>query len=268
MLEQFEALPEAQGYEETSTAARRALALNPSLADAHATLAFVDFFWSRNADDAEREFRTALVLDPNSAIAHQRYGIMLLDLRRFPQALAELDTALRLQPGSTAVVAGRALALGFNGHRDEAVDILQAVAAQQPQNPIIYKDLSALAQIQPHNIPLYLESTRRLQQIEYGARSLPWVDAASAAYRSGGEPAMWRAIVAAESKDAVPSSLAAKGLAQLGQSSAALDILEADAQRPQAATAGFAIDPLLFDPLRHESRYQALLVRTGLAPRQ
>jgi predicted Zn-dependent protease len=188
---------------------------------------------------------------------------MLLDLRRFPEALAELDSALRLQPTSTAIVASRALALGFNGHRDQAVDILQSIAAQQPQNPIVFRDLALLAQIQPHNIPLYLESSRRLQQIEHGADPLLWMDDASAAYRSGGERAMWQAIAAAEYKGTVPTSLAAKALAQIGQSSAALDILEREAKNPQSSMDGTAIDPLL-DPLHHDPRFQALLARLNL----
>lgn len=262
MLEQFGALPQAQGFDEASAAAHRALALDPSIADAHASLAFTDFFRSRDTA-ATREFQTALALDPNSAITHHRFGLMLLELRRFHESLAELDTALRLQPTSTAIVASRALALGFNGHRDQAVDILQSIAAQQPQNPIVFRDLALLAQIQPHNIPLYLESSRRFQQIEHGTDPLPWMDAATDAYRSGGEPAMWQAIAAAESKGTVPTDLEAKALAQLGQSSAALDILECQAQDPYSSMDSTALDPLLL-PLHHQPRFQALLSRLNL----
>ncbi len=265
MLEQFEALPETQGFEETSTAAQHALALDPSLADAHATLAFVDFFWSRDAAAAEREFRTALTLGPDSPAAHHRYGLMLLDERRFPEALAQLNIALRLQPGSTSVVAGHALALGFNGHRDAAVDILQSLTAQQPQNPIVYKDLAVLAQIQPHNIPLYLDSVRHLQQIEH--QSPPWQNAAARAFRSGGEPAMWHAIVAAEAHSHIESSARAQALAQLGQSSAALDILEHSAQNPGDGMNGLALDPLL-DPLHQDPRFNRILARLDLPPVQ
>ncbi len=263
MLEQFDALTPAQGFDEAGTAAQRALALDPTLADAHATLAFVDFYWLRDRAAAEQEFRTALTLDPNSGTAHHRYGLMLLDLRRFPEALAELDTALRLQPSSTVIVATRALALGFNGHRDDAVATLQSLAAQQPQNPIVYKDLSMLAAIQPHNIPLFLASFKSLQQIEH--QSPPWQAAAARAYSAGGEPAMWQAIVHAEASAHVESTLKAGALVQLGQNGAALDILERSAQNPGDGMSGLAIDPL-FDPLHREPRFQALLGRLGLAP--
>jgi Tfp pilus assembly protein PilF len=265
MLEQFDSLPAAQGFDEAGTAARRALALDPSFADAHATLAFVDFFWSHDSASAEREFRTALTLEPDSPTAHHRYGLMLLDQRRFPEALAQLDIALRLQPGSSTVLAGRALALGFNGHRDEGVQILQAVAAQQPQNPVVYHNLAMLAQMQPSNIPLYLDSVRRLQQIEH--QSPPWQDSAARAYRSGGESAMWHAIVASESSDHVETLAAAQALTQLGQSSAALDILERSAQNPGDGMNGLALDPL-FDPLHQDPRFNRILARLDLPPLQ
>jgi tetratricopeptide (TPR) repeat protein len=190
---------------------------------------------------------------------------MLLDLCRFPEALGQLDIALRLQPDSTTVLAGRALALGFNGHRDEAVEILEAVAAQQPQNPIVYRNLSVLAQIQPRNIPLYLDSFRRLKQIEH--QSPPWPDAAARAYSSGGEPAMWHAIVASEEHNHIESSAKAEALAQLGQSSAALDILERNAQNPGDGMNGLALDPL-FDPLHHDPRFNRILARLDLPPVQ
>jgi tetratricopeptide (TPR) repeat protein len=263
MLEQFEVLPTAQGFDEAGTAARHALTLDPTLADAHATLAFVDFYWLRDRVAAEQEFRTALTLDPNSGTAHHRYGLMLLDLRRFPEALAELDTALRLQPSSTVIVATRALALGFNGHRDDAVATLQSLAAQQPQNPIIYKDLSMLAAMQPHNMPLFLASFKSLQQIEH--QSPPWQAAAARAYSAGGEPAVWQAIVHAEGSAPIESTLRAGALVQLGQNGAALDILERSARHPGDGMSGLALDPLL-DPLHREPRFQALLGRLGLAP--
>ncbi len=262
MLEQFESLPQAQGFDEAGTAASRALALDPSLADAHASLAFIDFVWSHDAVSAEREFRTALALDPNSATAHHRYGVMLLDLRRFPEALAQLDLALRLQPDSTSIVADRALALGFNGHRDDAVEILQSVAAQQPQNPIVYRSLTALAQLPPRNIALFLVSLSRLQEIEH--QSPPWSAPAARAYRSGGEHAMWQAIVASEPENST-SVIKVEALTQLGQAGAALDSLERAAQSPGDGLQGIALDPLL-DPLHGDPRFQYLLARNGLTP--
>jgi Tfp pilus assembly protein PilF len=265
MLEQFDALPPAQGFDEAGTDARRALALDPSLADAHATLAFVDFFWRYDRLAAEQEFRTAITLDPNSASAHHRFGLMLLDLCRFPQALTELDLALRLQPDSTSIVASRALAFGFNGHRDDAIATLQSLAAQQPQNPIVWHNLALLAGLPPHNVPLFLESSDRLQQISH--KPAPWPASAYRAYRSAGEPAMWRAIVASDPKNIAGSLIQAEALAQLGQSSAALDMLERGAQHPGDGMSGLASDPLL-QPLHHEPRFQALLARIGVPPVQ
>jgi hypothetical protein len=139
------------------------------------------------------------------------------------------------------------------------------LAAQQPQNPIVWHNLVLLAALPPHNIPLFLDSSSSLQQISH--QLAPWPASAYRAYNAAGEPAMWQAIVASETENHVESSVKAAALAQLGQTSAALDVLERNARQPGDGMSGLALDPLL-TPLHHDPRFQSILARLGLPPVQ
>jgi TolB-like protein/DNA-binding winged helix-turn-helix (wHTH) protein len=86
-----ETLPEAEA------AATKASELDPSLAEAHFSLAqtmFYDWNWS----EAEKEYRLALELNPNYADAHLEYGRFLLALGRNDEATAQMSYAIKLDP--------------------------------------------------------------------------------------------------------------------------------------------------------------------------
>ena len=92
MLDYFEA------YSKAKTAARKAIEINGDLADAHAALAYdlVDLDWDWPA--AGNEFRRALELNPNSGPVHSSYALYLARLGRSPEAIAEAETGLQLNP--------------------------------------------------------------------------------------------------------------------------------------------------------------------------
>ena len=70
LLREYTLMPATEAYPGAMAAAKRAIVLDDSLAEAHNSLAFVDFYWSWDAPGAEREFQRAIALDPNSAVAH------------------------------------------------------------------------------------------------------------------------------------------------------------------------------------------------------
>jgi serine/threonine-protein kinase len=79
-------------------AARRAIALDPRSAEAHASLGEILANGRWDWVGAEREFRAAIALDPDYATAHQWYGELLAGIDKVPEALAEGRTAVRLDP--------------------------------------------------------------------------------------------------------------------------------------------------------------------------
>ena len=112
-------------------AARKAVELDDSLAEAHTSLANALLFNVQLAA-AEPEFRRALELNPNYATAHQWYGECLQGEGRFAEAVAELQRAQELDPLSLIINASYGCVLGEAGRHDEAVAQLHKTLEMDP----------------------------------------------------------------------------------------------------------------------------------------
>ena len=117
--------------------ALKALELDANLAEAHASLAYIvntyDFDW----ETAEREYRTALALNPNYATAHQWFAEHLAFRGRTDEALEEVSKALALDPFSLAINRMKGNILGFAGKHDEAIVQLQKTTELYPENSLV-----------------------------------------------------------------------------------------------------------------------------------
>ena len=78
--------------------ANRALELNDKLPDAHASLAYLHFYYDWNWVEAERAFRRAIDLDPGHVKAHRFYGMFLSAMGRHAEALTRIQTAVAADP--------------------------------------------------------------------------------------------------------------------------------------------------------------------------
>jgi Tfp pilus assembly protein PilF len=89
--------PSSETLPKTRAAAQKALAIDDTLAEAHATLAdtyTTEWNWSA----AEKGFKRALEINPNSAHAHKLYWVYLSGRGRHEEALTEINHAIRLDP--------------------------------------------------------------------------------------------------------------------------------------------------------------------------
>ena len=96
-------VPVHEGHEKAKFYARKAIALDDSLAEAHASLAWSLFIYDWRWEEAEREFRRAIELDPRYAPAHQWYAFLLASKGHFDEALIEGHTAQENDPSSVSV---------------------------------------------------------------------------------------------------------------------------------------------------------------------
>jgi len=96
-------VPVEEGFERARSYARQAIALNDSLAEAHASLAWTLFIHDWEWAGAEQEFRRAIELDPRYATARQWYGFLLASQGRMDEGLVEEHTALELDPASVPI---------------------------------------------------------------------------------------------------------------------------------------------------------------------
>jgi TolB-like protein/Tfp pilus assembly protein PilF len=110
----------------------KALELDPSLAEAHASLGAILMWpfwdWSR----VELEFKRAIELNPAYPSARQWYGMYLYFLRRYEDSLEEFRKALKLDPFSGPINLNYAFGLTFTGKPSEGIEHLAEYLAQNP----------------------------------------------------------------------------------------------------------------------------------------
>ena len=95
-------LPPSEGYPKAKEAARKALELDETLAEAHTSLgSILSHEWDWAA--AEREFTKAVEANPNYATAHHWYSIHLMTVGRLDEAIKELKIAEELDPLSPMI---------------------------------------------------------------------------------------------------------------------------------------------------------------------
>jgi serine/threonine protein kinase/TolB-like protein/tetratricopeptide (TPR) repeat protein len=110
-----ESIPEAK------TAAERAMALDPNLAEAHVALGHIKLLLDWDWGAAASEFQKGIALDPGSALAHDQYAVYLAIVNRLPEALTETRRALELEPLSPIVNADLGLRLLDAGRTQDAI---------------------------------------------------------------------------------------------------------------------------------------------------
>src|SRR6266536_2749504 len=109
-------------YPKAKAAAKKALALDNTLAAARKSLAIAIWLYDLDSSQANREFQRAIELNPNYAIAHQQYGnITLSALGRFDDAIAEGKRAVELDPLSLVINTDLGSNYSYARRYDEAI---------------------------------------------------------------------------------------------------------------------------------------------------
>lgn len=125
-------LPPQEALPKASAAAHRAVELDDSLAEAHASLAMIKFWYDYDWPGAEKEFKRALELNPGASLAHQRYGEYLMFMERFDEALAELRMAQSLDPLSLWIGVSLSTNLFLMRRDAQAVEQLRKALEMDP----------------------------------------------------------------------------------------------------------------------------------------
>jgi tetratricopeptide (TPR) repeat protein len=102
-------------------AAEHALRIDPDLADAHASLAMVQLYYDWDWTSAEAGFRKAMELNPNYATAYHWYGLSLMMLGRYDDAIRRMKQACDLDPFSPIMLVTLSQAYDLNGQYDLAM---------------------------------------------------------------------------------------------------------------------------------------------------
>jgi len=132
LLQFYAAPPGLNGYQRAKNDALKALDLDDSLAEAHASLAYVKFYLDRDHRGAEASFKRAIDLNPSYATAHHWLAILLSAIRRHDEAIAEIKEAERLDPRSAIIKSASGMIYAYARRFDRALDECRSALELDP----------------------------------------------------------------------------------------------------------------------------------------
>jgi tetratricopeptide (TPR) repeat protein len=261
LLRQYTTMPDNEAYSRAIVAAKRAVELDDSLAEAHRALAYSEMYGSWNFADAEKEFRRAIVLDPKNPEARRWYANAFAVQGRFPECLAQMDKAQELDPGSHATLADKGLMLYNAGRTDEAIATLNEVERSAPQfrSPHVYL---MMIDLDLRNYPAYLAEGEKTADSMNDPVLKDIVASARAGYARDGGPGLLRNLYAKQREYYATGKVAGTTLAKtcvlMGRKQEALQLLEQAYAHHEADVLACLSHPDLLT-LKDEPRYKALV---------
>jgi eukaryotic-like serine/threonine-protein kinase len=120
-------LPPSEAWPKAKAAAMQALEIDDTLAEAHTSLGLVKEHFEWDWAGAEREFKRAIELNPNSAAAHHWYGDFLANMGRSEEGLRETRKAVELDPLSLITNTSLGWQFYLSRQNDQAVEQLRKV---------------------------------------------------------------------------------------------------------------------------------------------
>lgn len=162
MLGAYGAQPPKDVYPKAESAARRALAFDDAVAEAHTSLAWVsaNFRWDWSL--AEQEFKNAVKLNPNYANAHHWFAYTLMKLARFDEAGVEMRRAQELDPLSLIINANVGFWMYLAGNVNAALKKFHEVLESDANFPVIHVYLARAHVEQAHYAEAIAESQKAI----------------------------------------------------------------------------------------------------------
>jgi tetratricopeptide (TPR) repeat protein len=265
---EFAAMPSEEAFPKALMAARKAIELDDSSAEAHTAMAFVTFYWNWDVPGAEREFLRAIELDPKDVTAHHWYATFLMVLGRYQAALDQIDLAQQLDPGSTSILADKALILFHKGETDQAISLLKQLAESQPGFFSTHQYLSYIY-LDNGDVPNYLAEASKAAALSRDAHEMEIVRAAESGYHTGGQRQMLENILRVRKKyfddGSMPAFFVAETYGRLGERQGALQYLKTSFQRHEVAFLAIRVDQA-WTFLHSDPAFQQLVEQAGLPP--
>ena len=262
----LEYVPPKEGFPKAKIAAEEALSIDEHLAEAHASLGLVKFYYEWDWNGAEAEFKKALELNPGYAQAHQYYADFVKSFGRFDEALEEMKKALTLDPLSYSINTGIGHVLYLSRKYDLAIDQYRKVVESDPAfvparlwfgRPYMQKGMFKEAiQQSEEAVKLANESTVSLATLG---------QAYASAGNKGDAGKILDRLLERSKKQYVPSYWIALVQMSIGNKDEAFAWLEKAYNERSSWLVWANVEPR-FDTLRSDPRFTSLLVRIGFEP--
>jgi TolB-like protein/Tfp pilus assembly protein PilF len=251
--------PLTDSVNQARTAALRALELDDGLAEAYATLAFIKFFHDWSAEEALDLYRQAIALNPNYSTAHQWYGLSLVSMGRFDEALESFTRAELLDPLSLIVSTDIAVAHYYRRDFEQSLDQLESTLAMgsgffhahllQGANYVALGKRAVAIPALERAVELSQRDTDAVMRLAH----------AQAVFGPPGEEARLLAeLIATAERRGRSAYQVASVYAGLGKVDEAMEWLGTALKRREANLTLLGVDPI-FDGLREQPAFQELL---------
>lgn len=247
------------------SAATRALELDPNLAEGHATLGWVRFWYDWDWAGAEQTFRKAIALNPNVAEAHLGLGHLLINTGRGDEGLRYVQRARELDPLSPIINTLEVWALSVLGRPEEAQARLHRVLAIDSDFWVAHLH-AAFYQLARKDTQQGIETLRRAERLSEG-RAQAVTALGSVLARTGHTEearAILRRLVNESKQRYVPPTAFATISAALGDDRQALDWLEKAFEARDARMPYLRLDAGNYRGLQDDSRFKAILKKMNL----
>jgi len=258
----FVGVPPSETRPKVISAAHKALELDPELAEAHALLADIyglQFQWT----DAEAEYKRALELKPNDAVAHLGFAHWLLSHARTEEAIAWSRRARELDPlGTTVWAVGQIMF--YARHYDESIQELHSALAVRPDDALAlwYLGIALIAKDRPEEAIPVLE--KAVSVSDRSPAIICWLIRADAhAGRRNDALRLLNELKQRQNKSYVPTAAFVNAYLGLDDREQAFVWLERAYQEQSNILQFLKVQPF-FDPLRDDPRFKDLVRRVGL----
>jgi DNA-binding winged helix-turn-helix (wHTH) protein/Tfp pilus assembly protein PilF len=261
LLREYTMMPASEAYPRALAAAKKAVDLDPQSSEAHASLAFALFYGTWDAAGAEREFRRAIELNPDNAIAHHWYATYLSVVGQNAKSLTEIERAQTLVPASKAILADKGNLLWLANQPQPAISLLKQLEAAEPDfiSPHRYLKVMDLA---TGDYRGYLAEWRQEATLMHDNATLKLIDSADKGYASAGAQGMLQAMRTLQKNLYQQGKLSPYHLAQtdslLGEKQEALQYLKIAYDQHDEQIAGVRADRSFIN-IQNEPAYREII---------
>jgi serine/threonine-protein kinase len=260
---QYAGIPTRITIPQAQAAAEHALQLDDSLAEAHTTLAFI-LFAEFKYDDAEREFKQSIALNPRYPTTYHWYGLMLGDLGYYDRYLSVVEQAEELDPYSPVIALNVGAAHMYLKQNEEALKYFKKSVELDPSFAVGYEWIGNCDVVMKN----YQDALPQLQKaVELSGRSAECLSSLGFYYgKSGNRVEAMKILNEVEDLYHAGSGAAysvARIYAGLGDKAKALEMLEKDYDDRSTWIGALLVD-FAWDDLRTEPRFVALTKKIGV----
>jgi TolB-like protein/DNA-binding winged helix-turn-helix (wHTH) protein/Tfp pilus assembly protein PilF len=257
----YDVVSRTEFYAKARVAAQKAIELDETLAEPHASLGLLAMNYDWDWATAEREFRQAIELNPNYATAHHWYAEYLAAMGRMDESLVEINRARDLDPLSLIINTDTGKLLYYSRRYDDAIGQLRETLKMDPSFSDAHIWMAAVCAITGRYDGAIAES-RKITENNWSLGWLGYVYGISGQRDEAGK--VLNELKRLTSERPIDPHVMVSVYLGLGDKDHALAALEKEYEVRSVGLTSLKVNPW-YDPLRSDPRFADLLRRMNFA---